>query len=90
MNQEMQKRIDTVLTRIKEPQSLLSLLDISFVKRVSYSDAEKKLLVYTHNAECGQRCMCCGMVTAFVRVGLERRVLEGLQSEFSDLQVEIA
>ena len=90
MNPEIQTRIDNVLKKITEPQSLLSLFDINYVTKVSYSEEQKRMLVYTRDAvPHGKRCMCSGVIMAVVREGLDRRVLEGLQDEFSDLRVEV-
>ena len=90
MNQEIQTRIDGVLKKITEPQTLLSVFDMNFVERVNYSESQKKILIHTRSAaSCGKKCISSSLATAMVREGLGQRVLEGLQAEFGGFQVEI-
>ena len=97
MNPEMQKKIDKVLNAIRDPINLLSLLDMNFIKKVSYSESEKRMLVYTKEQECkrsGNRCerclgCCWGWAAVKIRTELAERAVKGLQNEFSDLQVEL-
>ena len=97
MNPEMRKKIDKILKKIVDPINLLSLFDLNFIKKVSYSETEKKMLVYTSEEECRrsghkcERCMCCGWgwTAVKIRKELTERVLEGLQEEFSDLHIEV-
>ena len=87
MNPEWQKKIDKVLKSIVEPINLMSLLDLGFIKKVSYSESEKKMLVYTQEEECRssgrkcERCMLCGWGYTAVKIrrDMTTRALEGLQ-----------
>jgi hypothetical protein len=90
MDKQITKRIDKVLKGLKEPQSLLSFYDINFVRRISYSENEKRMLIDTGEPERGDHCYCNSMITTFTRQGLERSLLEAFQKEFPGLSVELA
>jgi metal-sulfur cluster biosynthetic enzyme len=89
MDPEMKRKIDLVLERVKEPETRLSVLDLGLVRKVSYGESEKKLLVVVDNPEARQKCFCSGMVTAVVRRGLMRDLTAEFGREFPDLAVEV-
>jgi len=94
----MKKKIDKVLDSVKDPINLLSLLDMNFVKKVSYSESEKKMLIYTYEEECRrhgnkcEKCMGCGWGWAAVKIRrqLTANAIEGLRNAFAGIEVEIA
>ena len=91
MNQEIQTRIDNVLKNITEPQTLLSVFDINFVEKVSYSEEQKRILIHTRDAAaCGKQCFSASLATGMVRESLGEKVLEGMKKEFGSFWVEIA
>ena len=90
MNQEIQTRIDDVLKKITEPQTLLSVFDMNFVERVSYSEAQKRILIHTRDAAaCGKQCFSASLATGMVRESLGEKVLEAMKEEFSEFRVEL-
>ena len=98
MTPEWQKKIDNVLKSIVEPINLMSLLDLGFIKKVSYSESEKKMLVYTKEQDClnsghkCERCMLCGWgyTAVKIRKQMTNRAVEGLQKEFEGYEIELA
>jgi metal-sulfur cluster biosynthetic enzyme len=89
MDPEMKRKIDLVLGRVKEPETMMSVLDLNAVQKVSYSATEKKLLVVMDNPESRQKCFCSGMVTASVRRTLMRELAAEFELEFPELAVEV-
>jgi len=89
MDPEMKRRIDLVLSKVKEPETRLSVLDLGLVRKVSYGATEKRLLVEVDHPEARQKCFCAGMVTAVVRQGLMRELAGEFQKEFPELAVEL-
>ncbi len=90
MSVEMRGKIDDVLKRVKEPETGLSVWELNLVKRVSYSDTEKKLLVVMDIAQPRFACMVCGVVTEHIRASLERMLKEEFKKEFPELTIETA
>ena len=89
MNQEIQTRIDNVLKNITESQTLLSVFDMNFVEKVSYSEAQKRILIHTRDAAPCKQCFSASLATGMVRESLGQQVLEGIKKEFSGFWVEI-
>ena len=89
MNQEMQTRIDNVLKSITESQTLLSVYDMNFVEKVSFSESEKRILIHTRDAAACKQCFSASLATEMVRESLGEKVLESMKKEFSGFLVEL-
>lgn len=82
-------KLDAALSRVREPQSGLSVVDLRYVTRISYSLAEKSIVV--HMAADGARfeCLACAFVKGTVRSSLERKLIEELTVEFPGFSIEL-
>ncbi len=89
MTDEMKRKIDSVLQRVKEPETFRSVAELGLVGKVSYSESEKKLLVVLDIEEPRHPCFVCGVVTATIRRSLMRDLKTEFEKEFPALTVEV-
>ena len=89
MDETMARRIDGVLARVKEPETLRTVAELGLVERVTYSAAEQRLLVKTIIATGVSTCMVCGLVTEHLRQSIQRDLAAEFQKEFPELSVEV-
>lgn len=82
MDQDIKRKIDAALARIKEPQSDLPIADLGLVGNIHYSEAEKTIVVTLAIGSPRFQCPACSAINGVVRQGIERRALEEFQKEF--------
>jgi metal-sulfur cluster biosynthetic enzyme len=82
MDTEMIRKIDRALSRVKEPETLLSVLDLGLVGRVTYSRTWNKFIVRTAVSSPRPACAMCGLIAGAIRETLMRRLEEEFRSEF--------
>jgi len=89
ITQEMADKFEAILKRVKEPETELSVSELHLVKRISYSETEKKFLIYMDIAAPRNfPCLTCGVVTEQIRSTIERRLKEEFTKEFPGYAVE--
>ena len=88
MNPEMIKKIDAVLDRVKDPESGLSVLQLGLIKRVRFSEAKKKLYVFTDFQSHMPDCKTCVFIAKLVADNIVRSLAVEFSLEFPDLEVE--
>jgi len=88
MTPEMTKKIDAVLERVKDPESGLSISRLGLVKRIRYSEGEKKLFVFTDFYPHLPKCITCAAIAKMIVSTIIRDLTVELQCEFPDLTVE--
>ncbi len=88
MTPEMIKKIDTVLDRVKDPESGLSVLHLGLVKRVRFSEAQKKLFVFTDFQSHMPDCKTCVFIAKLVGENILRNLTVEFNLEFPDLEIE--
>ena len=88
MNSEMIKKIDAVLDRVKDPESGLSVLDLGLVKRVRFSESQKKLFVFTDFQSHMPDCKTCVFIAKLVGENILRNLTVEFNLEFPDLEIE--
>jgi metal-sulfur cluster biosynthetic enzyme len=88
MDEEMKRKIDGVLNRVKEPESGLSIAELGLVERLRYSEKYRKLVVFTNpiNSPPG----CCVITAKLLQDTTGKRLTEEFQKEFPDLSIEFA
>jgi len=86
MDSEMIRKIDGVLSRVKEPESLLSIGQLGWVRRIRYDEERKKLSVFTNSLQQTQKC--CTIMASLLVSGTMKSFTEELQKEFPDLSIE--
>ncbi len=84
----MIKKIDTVLDRVKDPESGLSVLHLGLVKRVRFSEARKKLFVFTDFQSHMPDCKTCVFIAKMVGENILRNLTVEFNLEFPDLEIE--
>ncbi len=89
ITQEMADKFEAILKRVKEPETELSVSELNLVQRISYSETEKKFLIYMDIASPRNfPCFTCGVVTEQIRSSIERRLREEFMKEFPGYEVE--
>jgi len=88
MTPEMTKKIDALLERVKDPESGLSISRLGLVKRIRYSEGEKKLFVFTDFYPHLPKCITCAAIAKMIVSTIIRDLTVELQCEFPDLTVE--
>lgn len=89
MTEEMKRKVDSVLERVKEPETFRSVAELGLVGKVSFSESEKKLLVVLDIEEPRRPCFVCGVVTATIRRSLMRDLKTEFEKEFPTLSIEV-
>ncbi len=88
MDPEMIKKIDAVLERVKDPESDLPVSRLGVVKRVRYSEVQKKLFVFTDFQSHMPDCRTCVFIAKLVADKILRNLADEFSLEFPDLEVE--
>lgn len=88
MNPEMIKKIDAVLDRVKDPESGLSVLHLGLIKRVRFSEAQKKLFVFTDFQSHMPDCKACVFIAKLVADTIIRDLDAEFSLEFPDIEIE--
>jgi metal-sulfur cluster biosynthetic enzyme len=86
----VQRKIDSVLQRVKEPETLRSIGELNLVRRVRYSQSEKRLIVFMDIADPRSTCMVCSLVTEHLRSSIQRELQREMEREFPGFTVEIS
>lgn len=90
MSPEMKQKIENILERVKDPESDLSIAQLGLVKRILYSEKEKKLVVFTNNYTNIPKCLSCVVIGLTIMSTIIRDLTAEFQKEFSDLTIEFA
>ena len=88
MSSKMKQKIDSVLDRVKEPVTGLSVAQLGLVERLRYSDSKKKLFVIL-NAVNRRTPKCCAIIQGLVLSDILKALTEEFNKEFPELYIEI-
>jgi len=83
----MTKKIESVLDKVKEPESLLSVAQLGLVEKISYSTKNKKLYVFLNSINPTHGC--CTIMASLLLSTILKNLTEEFQKEFPDLSIEI-
>ena len=86
MDKKMIERIDAVLERVKDPESMLSMAELGWVQKVRYDEGNRKLYVFTNSLGPGKKC--CTVIAGLLLSSTVKSLTKELQKEFPDLAVE--
>jgi metal-sulfur cluster biosynthetic enzyme len=86
MDEEMKRRIDGVLERVKEPESGLSIAELGLVERLRYSEKYRKLVVFTNPIKSPPGC--CVIMAKLLQDATGKRLTEEFKKEFPNLSIE--
>ena len=90
MADEVRSKIDSALASVIEPQTLVSVLDLGFVRQVSYSGTERRVIVRLVVADKRFDCPACSLVDGLSVEGIARRVREAIGAALPGWTVETA
>jgi metal-sulfur cluster biosynthetic enzyme len=88
VNPEMIKKIDSVLDRVKDPESGLPVSHLGLINRVRFSEATKKLFIFMDLQSHMPHCSACTAIAGLVVGRIVRDLTVELHAEFPDLEVE--
>ena len=88
MNLEMTRKLEAVLDKVKEPESLLSIAQLGLVEKISYSAENRKLRVFLNSINANPHG-CCTIMNSLLLSTTLHNLTEELQKEFPDLSIEI-
>ena len=87
---ETRDKFDRVLSGVIEPQSELSIGELGLVKKFSYHENEKTVVVHLDVKKQDYQCPACFAVDQFVIERLERDIRAALEKEFPLSTINIA
>ena len=85
MDKEMIRKIDSVLDRVKEPESNLSVGQLGLVKKFRYNGKKRALYVYTEGYSAHKAC--CFLITKLIETKVMEELERELKKEFPDLVI---
>lgn len=88
MNPEMTRKIQSVLARVKDPESNLSVERLGLVKRVRYNEGKKELYIFADFRSHHPGCLTCFGIAMAVTAAIQRSLHEEFQKEFPELSIE--
>ena len=88
MPPEIIEKIDAVLERVKDPESNLPIARLGLVKRLRYSEKEKKLYVFTNVYQHLPNCVTCAAIARTIVGTIIRELTTEFEKEFPDLAIE--
>ena len=86
MDKEMIERIDAVLERVKDPESMLSMAELGWVRKVRYDEVKRKLCVFTNSLGPGKQCRT--VIAGLLLSSMVKSITKDLEKEFPNLSVE--
>ena len=89
MDAQVRTRIDAALAGCIEPQSLLSVLDLGLVSKVSYSERESKVRLELAIGTPRFECPACSAINGVALEGMRRRTREAVEAALPGWTVEI-
>ena len=84
----MKKKLESVLERVKEPETNLTISELGLVERFRYYPKKKKLSVFLNPIKPGK--VCCSTISSLLLSSTIKDLMNELQKEFPDLYLERA
>jgi metal-sulfur cluster biosynthetic enzyme len=88
MKPEMIRKIDSVLDRVKDPESDLPVAQLGVIKRVRYNEELQTLYVFTDFYSHMPKCTTCAAIAKTLASAIVRDLTKEFQIEFPDLSIE--
>lgn len=85
MDPEMIRKIDTVLNRVKEPESNLSVGELGIIQKFRYNENKRALYIFANTYS--SRKACCYLITKLIESEVMNRVKNELKKEFPNLAI---
>jgi metal-sulfur cluster biosynthetic enzyme len=88
MDDIMKKKLQSVLERVKDPETNLAISELGLVERFRYHPEQKKLSVFLNPVRPGK--VCCSIISSLLLSSTLKNLMDELQKEFPDLYLERA
>lgn len=84
----MKQKIDSVLDRVKDLESDLSVAQLGLVKKVRYSEEQNLLYVFTDFVSRQPGCITCAGIAMAVSAIILKKLEAEFQKEFPEMTIE--
>ncbi|PKN72769.1 MAG: hypothetical protein CVU52_07655 [Deltaproteobacteria bacterium HGW-Deltaproteobacteria-10] len=85
----MTNKIDSVLERVRDSESNLSIAQLGVVKKLSYAEEERVLYIFTDLYSHMPKCFTCAdLANTIIASTIVRNIRAELQKEFPTLTIE--
>ena len=88
MNTIMKKKLQSVLERVRDPETNVAISELGLVERFRYYPEQKKLSVFLNPVRPGK--VCCSIISSLLLTSTLKNLMNELQKEFPDFAVERA
>ena len=85
MDDRMKQKIDSVLEKVREPESGLSVGELGLVRKFRYNAAKRTLYVFRNQILPSKGC--CTIISNMLLETTQKDLLEELQAAFPELDV---
>lgn len=89
MNPEMTEKVTSILKRVKDPESGLSVEELGMVKGVRYNEEEKEMYIFTDLVSHFPRCLTSVGIVRAIMSTIVRNMMDEFQREFPNLVIEL-
>ncbi len=85
LDKAMIRKIDSVLERVKEPESNCSVGELGMIQKFRYNKTRRALYIYanTYNSRKG----CCYLIAKLIETDLMAKIKNELEKEFPNLAI---
>ena len=84
----MKKKLQSVLERVKDPETNVAISELGFIERFHYHPEQKKLSVFLNQVRPGK--VCCSIISSLLFSSTLKDLMNELQKEFPDCSLEQA
>jgi len=84
----MKKKLQSVLERVKDPETNVAISELGLVERFRYYPEQKKLSVFLNPVRPGK--VCCSIISSLLLTSILKDLMNELRKEFPDLCLERA
>lgn len=88
MNREMTSKIDSILERVKDPESDLPVARLGLVKRVRYNEEKQEMYIFTDFLSHRPACISCEGIAMAIMSTILKNLESEFKKEFPDLAIE--
>lgn len=87
MDEEMKKRIDSVLEKVRDPESGLPVAALGVVKKIRFSAAQGILYVFTDFGSHQPRCPTCSAIAMALSATIQKDLEREFREAFPGLEI---
>ena len=84
----MEKKLQSVIERVKDPETNVAISELGLVERFRYYPEQKKLSVFLNPVRPGK--VCCSIISSLLLSSTLKDLMNELQKEFPNLSLERA